>query len=186
MLLLAFDWSSPGLGPLTLWEGVCALDTTLDLVVHILLRVVGVNTRPLLDIIEIHEFLTTLLLERVLDEGSLALDIDPRESVAAVSMEVPAVRMTAVREEHSSRVVRLWHIGKEIEGSIIIDEEGLRVSALTSDVIRSLHGVSNEEDRPVQSDNVVVAFSGVELHGETSGVTCEIGKFFSESNGRES
>ncbi|MBA7490548.1 hypothetical protein ES702_01086 [subsurface metagenome] len=69
--------------------------------------------------------------------------------MAAVAVEVPAVRMSAVREEHGSRVVRFRDVGEEIEGRVVVDEEGLGVSALTSDVVGALHGVSDEEDRPV-------------------------------------
>lgn len=73
---------------------VSALGTLLDLVPHVFLGVVRVYARELLRIIKVHKLLTTFLLEGILDIDPLTLRIDPSESVATISVEVPAVRVT--------------------------------------------------------------------------------------------
>ncbi|KAJ8612316.1 hypothetical protein MRB53_037526 [Persea americana] len=100
-------------------------------------------------------------------------------------VEIPAVGVAAVGEEHGACVIRLGHIGQEIKGSVVVDEEGLWVSALTSDVVRTLHRIADEEDGPVQTDDIVVAFLGVELDRETSRIASEIGKLLAKRDGGE-
>lgn len=124
-------------GPL--WEFPLSGLGVLDLVPHVLLGIVRVDTRVLLDVLERHEFLASLLLEGVFDVVSFALLVDPRERVTAVSVEVPSIRVTRVGEEHGSGVVRLWDVGEEVECGVVVDEVGLWVSTLTPDVVWTLH-----------------------------------------------
>lgn len=51
--------------------------------------------------------------------------------------------MSRVREEHGSGMVRLWNVRQEVERGIVVDEERLRVPALTSDIVWSLHGTNS-------------------------------------------
>lgn len=171
---------------LTLWECVFPCNTTLNLVVHVLLGVIRINARPLLYLVKVHEFLSTLLLEGVLDQSTLSLQIDPGERVTAVAVEVPAIRMTTVGEEHGSSMIGFRDVGEEIEGCVVVDEESLGVSTLRSDVVGSLHRVSDEEDGPIEAHNIVVSFACVELDSKSSGVSCQIRKLLTERDGGES
>lgn len=56
-------------------------------------------------------------------------------------------------------MVAFRHICKEVESSIIVDEERLRVSTLTANVVWTLHRIADEEDRPVQANDIVVSFA---------------------------
>ena len=169
---------------LTLWECVFPCNTTLNLVVHVLLGVIRINARPLLYLVKVHEFLATLLLESVLNQSTLPLQIDPGERVAAVAVKVPAIRMTTVGEEHGSSMIGFRDVGEEIEGCVVVDEESLGVSTLTSDVVGSLHRVSDEEDGPIEAHNIVVSFACVELDSKSSGVSCQIRELASQSDRR--
>src|SRR5258707_992113 len=48
------------------------------------------------------------------------------------------------------------------------------LALLRVDEVRELHGVTHEEDRRVVADEVVVAFFGVELHGEAAHVAVRV------------
>lgn len=163
-----------------------ARDTILDLIEHVFLGVVRIHSRVFLRIWERHETLSTLLLEGVLDEVSLASIVHPGEGVAAIAVEVPPVRMTRVREEHGACMVRFRHIGQEIERGVVVDEEGLRIAALRANVVGTLHGIPDEEDRPVETDEIVVALFSVELYSKASGVTSKIRELLAECHSRES
>jgi hypothetical protein len=118
--------------------------------------------------------------------GNLAYLVHPLESVATISVLIdPAIRSTVIREEHQASVVALRSVAKKIKGSVVIEQEVLGVASLRADDIRSLDGVTTEEDREVESDNVVVALAGVKLDRETSRVTSLIWKLPAKGDSRE-
>lgn len=94
--------------------------------------------------------------------------------------------MTRIREEHRSCVICLWHVGQEVKSGIIIYEECLRISTLAANIVWTLHGVPDEEYRPVQSDYVVVAFTSIHLDCESSRVSSQVWKLLTKGDGRES
>jgi len=49
-----------------------------------------------------------------------------------------------------------------------------------------LDGISAKEDGKVKPNNVIIAFFGVELDGESTGVTCLVRKSPAECDGGES
>ena len=116
---------------------------------------------------------------------ALALIIDPGKSVAAVTVEVPAIGGSGIGEEHCACVVGLGYVGEEIHGCIVIYEEGLGVPGLRTDVVWSLHRIADEEDGLVEAYDIVVSFFGVEFNCEASGVASEIWEFFAEGYGAE-
>lgn len=56
-------------------------------------------------------------------------------------------------------MIAFGDIGQEVKSSVIIDEEGLWVAALASNVVWTLHRVADKEDGPVQANDIVVAFA---------------------------
>lgn len=142
-----------------------------DLHLHVAFRVVGVDAGKLLNVLEGKEALSALLLEGVFDIMAFALAVDPREGMAAIAdrgvnvdstlrpsgfldvpVEVPAVRVAGVGEEHGSGMVGFWNVSQKVKGGVVVDEERLWVATLAADNIWALHGVASEEDRPVQSN----------------------------------
>lgn len=113
-----------------------------------------------------------LLLVLVADEVVFVVDkltvrIDPFEGVAAVAVvEAPAFGMTVVGEEHHAGVVVFWGVAKQIEGSAVVEQEGVGTTRLRSDDIRTLNGITAEEDGPVKADDMIVSFTSIELDCE--------------------
>ena len=114
-------------------------------------------------------------LEVILNQESFALGIDPLESVRAIAIHVAiSVGCTAVREQNHDLMLSLGSVAPEVERSIWVCVACLRASLLGVDEIRELDGVSDEENWRVVSDHVVVSFLGVELDGESSGVSVTV------------
>ena len=116
--------------------------------------------------------------EVVLDVDKLALSVDPLERVAAIAVvESPANGCTVVTKEHQTSVVTLRCVCQEIKYGIVINQEVGRVTGLRADNVGTLDRITAEEDGEVEADNVVVAFSGVELDGKTTRVACFVWVF---------
>jgi hypothetical protein len=122
----------------------------------------------------------------VLDIDKFAFRVDPLKGVTSVTVVVlPADRGAMVAEEHYSGMVALGGVGQQIESRVIVEQEVVRSAVLRADDIWTLDGVTAEENRPIQADNVVVALLGVELDGKTTGVTRFIRELATKGDGRE-
>lgn len=116
--------------------------------------------------------------EVVLDVDKFALGVDPLECVAAIAViESPANGRAVVTEEHQTSVVALRCVRQEIKNGIVVYQEVGRVTSLRADHVGTLDGVTTEEDREVEANNVVVALAGVELDGKTTRVACFVWVF---------
>ena len=85
--------------------------------------------------------------EVVLHVDETAVLVDPFERVASVVVvEAPALRCTVVTEKREPGVVRLGCVAREVKQGIVIKQEVPRVAILRTNDVRSLDGVSTEED----------------------------------------
>jgi len=126
-------------------------------------------------------------LEVVLDEELLVLLVDPLEGVGAVSVHVTeTVGGASVGEENRDLVEGLGGEGPEVEGVVGVLGTGVGVSLLGVDEVGELNGVFDEENGSVVSNDVVVSFLSVELHGEATGVTVAVVGTALTSDSRES
>lgn len=160
--------------------------TLLDALEQILLSVVGVLTRELGGLIGSHG-LDTLVSEEVeLDVVELAVLVDPLEGVAGVTVHV-AVRSgsTTVREQGHDLVDSLLVVGEVVPDHVGVLKVGLGVTLLGVDEDGELGGVSDEENRSVVTDEVVVSLLGVELDRETTGISGSIGGTLLTTDGGE-
>jgi hypothetical protein len=103
-----------------------------------------------------------------------------------------------VTEEHEASVVGLWRIGKEIEKCIKIEKKVPWVAILRANYIRTLDGISTEEDRllrlagvnfrvrdttyKVEAYYVVVSFHSVEFNSKSSGIASLIRELSTKSH----
>lgn len=139
---------------------------------------VGLGTGEVLD--------AGISLEVPLDVEGLAGLVHPLEGVRAVSVHVSvAVGGASVRHEDGELVDGLGSQGEEVPEHVRALEVGLGVTLLGVDEIRELRGVSDEEDWGVVASHIPVAFLGVELAGETSGISLSVGGTLLASDGGE-
>lgn len=115
-----------------------------------------------------------------------AVRLDPLVGMTGVAVHV-AVRVwgTAVTEQVHDLVDRLV-VGRKIvpEHSSVL-EISLRVALLRVDEDGELGRVAQEENGGIVEHPVPVALLGVELHGESAGITGTIGGSFFTTDGRE-
>lgn len=105
--------------------------------------------------------------DRYLDEYGLSRRVDPAECVASITAhETPPNWSSVIGHEHEPGVLRFRNVGKEIEPGVVVDETALWVTLLRSDVIGTHEWVANEEDRPVETDEIVVACNKINMRGE--------------------
>ncbi len=123
-------------------------------------------------------------LEMILDPDALALGVDPAEGVAAEPVHVAiGARRAAVREQDGHLVQGLRRQREEIPHRRRVLEIGLRVALLRVDEVREFQRVAQEEHRRVVADDVVIAFLGVELHGEATRIAFGIGRSLLAADG---
>lgn len=153
--------------------------TALDGLEEVLRGVVGGRSGELTGLLSGKEFDTLLRQHVNLAVDPVALLVDHLEGVSGVSLHLAvAVRNTTISEEPHDLVDRLGVLGEVVPevGSILSTSQvSLRVSLLGVDEVRELRGVAEEEDRGVVEDPVHVAFLGLQLDGEATGVTSGIG-----------
>lgn len=122
-----------------------------------------------------------------LDIDKVSLVVDPLVGVARVAVHVSiAGRRASVREQLHD-LVGAFLVGGQVvpkHGGVL--EIGLWVSLLGVDEQRELGRVPNEENGSVIVDPVNVALFGVELGGESSGVSGSVGRGPFASYGGES
>ena len=139
---------------------------------------VGLGTSEVLD--------AGVSLEVPLDVEGLAGLANPLVGVGAVAVHVSvAVGGASVGHEDGELVDRLGSQGEEVPEHVGALEVGLGVTLLGVDEVGELRGVSDEEDWGVVAGHVPVAFLGVELAGETSGISLGVGGTLLASDGRE-
>jgi hypothetical protein len=97
---------------------------------------------------------------------------------------VPASWRAMIAEEHHACVVALRSMSQKVEGGIVIQQEVVRSAALRSNDIWSLDRVTAEKDGEVESNNVIVSFTGVEFDSKASWIAGKIWKFSSQGDGR--
>ncbi|MNE29201.1 hypothetical protein D3C80_1226750 [compost metagenome] len=125
-------------------------------------------------------------LEVPLDPSALTLCIDQAVGVAAKAMHVAiAVRNATIGKEDGDLVQRFWGMRPEVPHHLSVLQVGLRVALLGVDKVRELQWVANEEHWRVVTDDVPVAFLGVELHREATRVTLGICRAALATNGGE-
>ena len=122
------------------------------------------------------EVLDALLgLEVVLDPELLAGCILPHVRAAAVAVHVaPSARRAAVAHQDHHLVGRLGRERPEVPLHVVAAQAGVGQALLRVNEVRELHGVTDEEDRRVVADEVVVALFGVELEGEAAHVAVRV------------
>jgi len=76
-----------------------------------------------------------------LDKSTLALGVDPSESVTSISVKVMGHGRSVVGQQHQPSVLRFGNVGEEIEPSVVVDQEGLGVTLLRSNVVGTLERV---------------------------------------------
>jgi len=114
-------------------------------------------------------------LEVVLNQEWLTLVVDPLVGVGAVSIQMAVtVWSSSVGEEDHDLMEGFWREGPEVPGHLSALDASLWVSLLTVDEVSELDGVSDEEHWCVVSDHVVVSLFGVELDGETAGISITV------------
>lgn len=122
----------------------------------------------------------------VLDVNKLSVLVHPLERVASIAVVVaPAVGSTVIAEEHYARMIGFRSQGEQIEEGVIIQKKVLGITVLRADHVGALDRITAEENGPVETDDVVVTFAGVELDGETAGVARRVGKLTAEGDGGE-
>lgn len=104
-----------------------------------------------------------------------------------------------VTEEHHTSVVSLRSMRKEVERGIVIEQEVVWSSTLTSDNVWSLDWISAEEDWEIEADNIVVTLAlvllatarlrewhtyRVELDSKTTRIARKIWKLSAKSDSR--
>jgi hypothetical protein len=110
--------------------------------------------------------------EMVLNQEFFVVSVNPFVGVRGVSIQMSeSLRSSTVRHEDSDLVKGLRSVGPEIELHVGIVGSLNRARLLRVDEVGELNGVFNEEDGGVVSDHVVVAFLGVELNSESTGVS---------------
>ncbi len=75
-----------------------------------------------------------------------------------------------VTEEHHASMVAFGRVCQQIEQGVVVEEKILWVTGLRANDVRTLNGITTEEDGKVQANDIVVAFTGVELEGKASWV----------------
>lgn len=103
--------------------------------------------------------------------------------------------------------IPLWCISQQIEEGVVVEEEVLGVARLRPDHIGALNRITAEEYRlirrglamrqmnsvnrngqityEIQTHDIIVSFSRVELDGKATWVSGQIGEFPTESHGRK-
>ena len=105
----------------------------------------------------------------------LSLIVNPLVSVGTESVHMSeAIRGTAIGEKDGDLMECFGRHGPEVPCCVGIFQVGLGVSLLTVDEVRELNWVLNEENWSVVTNHIVVALFGVELDGETSGISISI------------
>jgi hypothetical protein len=79
-------------------------------------------------------------------------------------------------------VVTFWRQSEQVKGRVVVEEEVLRVAGLGADDVRALNWVAAEEDREVQSHDIIISLSSVQLDRKTSGVASLIRKLATQSD----
>jgi len=104
-----------------------------------------------------------------------------------------------------SCLIPFRRIGKQVEGGVVIGpEEVVWVTALRTNDIGTLNGITTEEDGlnrsaflwffdyeagltyPVETNDIIVTLASVELDGKTTRITSGVWKFTTDCNGGES
>mmetsp|Transcript_42381 Transcript_42381/g.73695 ORF Transcript_42381/g.73695 Transcript_42381/m.73695 type:complete len:306 (-) Transcript_42381:8-925(-) len=115
-------------------------------------------------------------LEVPLDVVGHARGIDGLECMRAVTIHVTvAIGRAAVGEQERHLVNSLRAQGNEVPEGIGIFAVSDGVALLCVNERGKQDGIADEEDRRVVAHKIPVALLGVELHGETSRITCSIG-----------
>ena len=120
-------------------------------------------------------FDSLISLEVVLNKECLALIIDPLVGVGAVAVHVAiSVWCSSVGEEDHDLVKGLRREGPEIPCHLLLLDACLRVSLLAMNEVWKLDWISDEENRCVVSDHVIVAFFSVELDRKSTRISVTI------------
>ena len=138
---------------------------------EISLRKVRVGARHCAGTVGVEVLDSLVALEVVFDPVVFAVGIDPLECVAGVAIhEAVAIGRSSVREEDAHLVATLRREREEVPEHVRVRHVGLWVPFLRVDEVRELARVTDEEDRRVVSDHIVVAVFRVELDGEAARV----------------
>ena len=127
-------------------------------------------------------------LEVVLHPETLTLGVDPLIGVGGETIHF-AERggQAAVAEKPGYLVGGFGRQGPEVPAHLEGLQVGIRGALLGVDEVGELDGVTDEEHRGVVTNHVVVALLGVELEGETAGVTLGVsGTLFTGDGGEAS
>lgn len=71
--------------------------------------------------------------------------------------EAPSNGRSVIGEKHQSSVLGLGDIGEEVEPGIVVDGAALGVALLRANIVGAHKRVSDEEDRPIETNEIVVA-----------------------------
>jgi hypothetical protein len=91
---------------------------------------------------------------------------------------------TMIAEEHHASMITLRSVSEQVECRIVIEQEVVRSASLRSDDVRTLDGIATEEDREIQTHDIVVALAGVEFDGKASWIPGQVGKLASQGHCR--
>jgi hypothetical protein len=113
----------------------------------------------------------------VFDVVDVTFLVHPLVRVRAIPIHVSvSVRGSAVGEENGYLMESLWGVGPEVPSHVGVFEVRDWVSLLAVDKVWEFYRVLDEEYRSIVSDHIVVTLFGVELDGETSGVSLGVGR----------
>lgn len=143
-----------------------------DLFEQVLLGVVWIRARQLTGLL-VGQVSDSLVSEEVyLDVVPVALLVEPLVSVAGVTIHLSVGSWgTTIGEQDHHLVDGLRVINQVVPEHVGILQVGLGVSFLSVNEVRKLGGVTEKEDRRVVVYHVQVTFLGVQLDGETTGIS---------------
>ena len=125
-------------------------------------------------------------LEVELHPVTFAGSVHPLEGVRPIAVHVaPARRQAPIAEQPGELVRGLGRVREEIPNVVGFLLVGVGVVLLGVDEVGELQRVTDEEDRGVVAGEVPVALGGVELDGETTGVTHRVRRPLGAGDGGE-